>query len=297
VDEALLILNGKKADRPEIRQAVNTLRDDEHQLDVRITWEAGDIHRYIDEACRHNIELVIVGGGDGSVNEAVNSILTREGKVPALGIMPLGTANDFATSCRIPSEPLESLRLALTGESTAIDAVQANDRFFLNVASVGFGAAVTANTPAALKNFLGGGAYTIAGLVQALDFEPYPSRVLTPDGEFNGQLLVGAVCNGRTAGGGQQLAPEALLNDGLLDVLIVNRFSMSAVPQVLEELKNPGAEGEFIQRLKTPWLEGESDHEIPINLDGEPYAANQIRFSVQTNAIKVVLPPDCPCIQ
>ena len=72
---------------------------------------------------------------------------------------------------------------------------------------------------------------------------------------------------------------------------------MSAVSQVLEELKNPRAEGEFIQRFKTPWLEGESDHEIPINLDGEPYAANQIRFSVQTNAIKVILPPDCPCIQ
>ncbi len=170
---ALLILNGKKADRPEIRQAVNTLRDDEHRLDVRVTWEAGDIHRYIDEACRRNIEHVVVGGGDESVNEAANSILSREGKVPALGIMPLGTANDFATSCRIPSDPLESLRLALTGESRSIDAVQANEQFFLNVASVGFGAAVTANTPVELKNFLGGGAYTIAGLIQALKFDSF----------------------------------------------------------------------------------------------------------------------------
>ena len=297
MSEALLILNGKKADRPEIRQAVSTLRDDEHQLDVRVTWEAGDIHRYIDEACRRNIEHVVVGGGDGSVNEAANSILTREGKVPALGIMPLGTANDFATSCRIPSDPLESLRLALTGESRSIDAVQANERFFLNVASVGFGAAVTANTPVELKNFLGGGAYTIAGLIQALKFEPYPSRVHTPDWESSGQLLVGAVCNGRTAGGGQPLAPEALLNDGLMDVLMINHFSAPDVPQVLQEWNNPGAEGKFIRRFKVPWLEGESDHEIPVNLDGEPYAANQIRFSVQASAIKVVLPPHCPCIQ
>ncbi len=297
MSEALLILNGKKANRPDIRQAVNTICGAQHQLDVRVTWEAGDIHRYIGEACHRSIELVIVGGGDGSVNEAANSILAREGKVPALGIMPLGTANDFATSCRIPGEPLASLKLALTGESTAIDAVQANERFFLNVATAGFGAAVTANTPVALKNFLGGGAYTIAGLVQALDFEPYPSRVLTPDGEYNAQLLVGAVCNGRTAGGGQALAPEALLNDGLLDVLIINRFSMSDVRLVLEELKNPGAESKFVQRFKTPWLEGESDYKIPVNLDGEPYAAKQICFSVQANAIKVVLPPDCPCIQ
>ena len=164
------------------------------------------------------------------------------------------------------------------------------------MASVGFGAAVTANTPVELKNFLGGGAYTIAGLIQALDFEPYPSRVLTPDGEFSGQLLVGAVCNGRTAGGGQPLAPEALLNDGLLDLLVINRFALTDVPQVLQELTNPGTEGTFIKRFKAPWLEGESEQSIPINLDGEPYSANRVRFSVKPGAIDVVLPPDCPCI-
>ncbi len=293
----MLILNGKKAGQPEIREAVNSLRGAQHQLDVRVTWEAGDIGRNIDEACVRNLERVVIGGGDGSVHEAANAILTREGKVPLLGILPLGTANDFATSCQIPVEPLKALRLALTGEATAIDAVQANEKFFLNVATVGFGAAVTVNTPVELKNFLGGGAYTLTGLVQALNFEPYPSRVVTPDGEFSGQLLVGAVCNGRSAGGGQKLAPEALLNDGLLDVLIINRFSMSDVPRILEELKTPGTEGRFIKRLKTPWLEGESEFEIPVNLDGEPFAANQIRFSVQPGAIKVILPPECPCIQ
>ncbi|MCH7822809.1 MAG: hypothetical protein IIA07_12395 [Proteobacteria bacterium] len=171
--EALLILNGKKAGRPEIRQAVNTLRDAEHRLDVRVTWEAGDIHRYIDEACRRNIERVVVGGGDGSVNEAANSILTREGNALALGIMPLGTANDFATSCRIPSDPLESLRLALTGESRSIDAVQANEQFFLNVASVGFGAAVTANLGSSKRYQSGIAAgLPVHSVIRALDLIP-----------------------------------------------------------------------------------------------------------------------------
>ena len=82
MSEALLILNGKKANQPDVRLAVNTLRDTEHQLDVRVTWEAGDIGRYIDEACVRNLERVVVGGGDGSVNEAANAILTREGKIP-----------------------------------------------------------------------------------------------------------------------------------------------------------------------------------------------------------------------
>jgi lipid kinase YegS len=268
VGETLLVLNGKKAGQPDIREAVKSLRDAQHQLDVRV-----------------------------SINEAANAILKRAGSVPALGILPLGTANDFATCCGIPSEPPESLRLAITGKPHRIDAIQANEQFFLNVASAGFGAAVTAETPVELKNFLGGGAYTISGLVQALNFEPYPSRVRAPDRQFDEQLLVGAVCNGRLAGGGQPLAPEALLDDGLLDVLMISRFSAADVPQVLQEFKNIGADGKFIRRFKIPWLECESTRQIPVNLDGEPYSASHVRFSVTAGAISVVLPPNCPCIK
>jgi lipid kinase YegS len=297
VGEALLVLNGKKAGQPDIRAAVKTLRDAQHQLDVRVTWEYGDIARYVDEACARKIERLVVGGGDGSVNEAANAILKRSGKVPALGILPLGTANDFASCCGIPGKLVDALRLGITGNPHAIDAVQANEQFFLNVASAGFGAAVTANTPVELKNFLAGGAYTISGLVQVLNFEPYYSRVRTPDKEFSEQLLIGAICNGRLAGGGQSLAPEALLDDGLMNVLMVNRFLPADVPQVLQEFKNPRADGKFIRMFKTPWLECESEQQIPVNLDGEPHSANQFRFSVSAGAIRVVLPPDCPCIK
>lgn len=292
-----LVLNGKKADQAEIREAVKSVRDAQHYLDVRVSWEAGDIARLVTEACERDIDRLIIGGGDGSINEATNAILNHEGNMPDMGILPLGTANDFATACGIPAEPLPALQLALTEEPRAVDAVQANERYFLNVASAGFGAAVTANTPVELKNFLGGGAYTIAGLIHALDFEPYPCRALTPDEEFSEQLLVGAICNGRSAGGGQPLAPDALLDDGLLEIVMINRSTLADAPQVVQEFKNPGATGKFIRRFQSPWLECESDHEIPVNLDGEPFSAEHIRFAVQPGAINVVLPPDCPCVQ
>jgi lipid kinase YegS len=294
--ESLLILNGKKAGQPEIREAVSSLRAENYDLGVRVTWEGGDVARYVAEAFDRGVDRLVIGGGDGSVNEATNAMLGCEGKAPAMGILPLGTANDFATACTIPAEPLTALQLALTGRAHSIDAVRANDRFFLNVASAGFGAAVTANTPVAMKNFLGGGAYTISGLIQALDFEPYPSQAETPDVRFSEQLLVGAVCNGRTAGGGQPLAPDALLDDGLMDVVMINHFGAADVGQVVQEFKNPVAEGKFVRRLQTPSLKCDSSREIPINLDGEPYAAKHVEFSVQPGAIRVVLPPNCPCI-
>ncbi len=182
--ESLLVLNGKSANRPEIREAVRSLRDAQFHLDVRVTWEAGDIARFVAEGCSRKVERLIIGGGDGSLNEAANALMSHKGTRPAMGIMPLGTANDFATACGIPKQPLESLQLALTGDVHGIDAVQAGERFFINVASAGFGAEVTATTPADLKNFLGGGAYTIAGLVQALRFNlirPVPAH---PTGNF-----------------------------------------------------------------------------------------------------------------
>ena len=298
---ALLILHGEKIGTPNIRQAVYSLRKMGHSVHVRVTWEGGDIDRFVDEACNLNVERIIVGGGDGSLNEAVNALLAKHGNVPPLGILPLGTANDFATACAIPQTPLEALELALTAKPVAIDIIQANEQFFINVASMGFGAVVTANTPVDLKNFIGGGAYTLAGLVQALNFEPYKSRVTSPNKSLVKNILVAAVCNGRTAGGGQLLAPKALINDGLLDTFLISEFSMMDSPQVIQELQQSvpttDSSNRFVRRFRVPWLETELDHSVPLNLDGEPYSASRIRFSVLPQAIRVLLPDDCPCLE
>ncbi len=293
---SLLILNGKKAGEPAIRDAVHRLRGAGHALDVRVTWESGDVQRFVDEASQRDLQRIIVGGGDGSLNEAANALVQRPDPDMALGILPLGTANDFATTCGIPRPPLAALELALEGPACPVDVARANEHHFLNVASIGFGASVTANTPVELKNFLGGGAYTLAGLVQALNFVPYPTLVRTPDREIEGQLLVGAVCNGRTAGGGQPLAPAAMLDDGLLDVLLLKHFLPRNATQVIQELRNPEMAGEFVERFQVSSIAGESEVETPFNLDGEPFLEKQLRISVLPGAIRVVLPPRCPCI-
>ncbi len=82
-------------------QAVNLLRDEGIDIHVRVTWEKGDAARFIDEALQLNVETVIAGGGDGTINEVATALVERGGKM-ALGILPLGTANDFATSVGIP---------------------------------------------------------------------------------------------------------------------------------------------------------------------------------------------------
>jgi len=295
---AHLIINGKKAGISAIREAVGRIRDMGHDLQVRVTWEYGDGLRYVKEAGEKGVDCVIAGGGDGTVNEISHGlILLDEPQRPAMGILPLGTANDFATCCTIPTEPFAALTLALRADIVLVDIVQTNNRYFINVASAGFGAAVTTETPVELKNFLGGGAYTLMGLIKLLNFSPYIVSLKTENYSFEGEAVVGAICNGRQSGGGQILARDAYINDGMFDVIIARPFPIHELEQVREELANPSPEGEFITSFQTPWLESYSEEPIPVNLDGEPIRENKIRFEILPGAIKLAVPNDCPCVK
>ena len=292
-----LIINGKKAGRPDVRAAVQAVRATGIVVDVRVTWERGDGGRLVAEAARDGVPRVIAAGGDGSVNEIVNGVMAvPEGSRPEMGIMPLGTANDFATACGFPQEPLPALQLAATGVARPIDLGRCNDAYFANVASGGFGAAVTTETPVELKNFVGGGAYTLMGLVKALNFLPYACSIRTPAGEMAGDIVLGAICNGRQAGGGQPLAPEAMLDDGLLDIVALRAFPPAAVPQVVAEMVAGRGDGDYVVRMRVPWLEVVAPAPIPVNLDGEPVTGTAFRFACVPNCCRMVLPADCPCL-
>ncbi len=292
-----LILNGKKAALEMVRAAIFQARK-QGPIDVRVTWEAGDVPRLVQEAYNENCTRIIVAGGDGTVKEAVDALINLpEDNRPELAILPLGTANDFATACTVPTDLASALTLAQQGIATPIDCVKANDEYFINVASGGFGAQVTTSTPVELKNFLGGGAYTLNGLVQALNFTPYHGEITLPDTTLAGEVIVGAVCNSRQAGGGQQLAPNALINDGLLDVVILLSFPKEDLVQVVEELLSTGNSGTYVKRYQTPWVKWQSKSVIPTNLDGEPISAKQIHYQIMPNAIKLVIPKYSPVLK
>lgn len=293
-----IILNGKKAGYESVRSSISTLKKEVDNISVRVTYEYGDVERFVFEAVKEGVKLLIVGGGDGSVNEIADAMakLPKE-KRPKLAILPLGTANDFATACQIPLDSLEALRLATSGSSVSIDIAKANDRHFINMATAGFGAQVTADTPVELKNFLGGGAYTLVGVLKAIDFVPYIGYMKTPDFESEQSGVIAAVCNGRQAGGGQVLAPNAYINDGLLDMVIISNPPLTELHILLDELKNPSSHGKYIKYFQTPWIETLSEEIIPVNLDGEPYQNKKIRFEIVPDAIDLVLPNYCPLLK
>nr|WP_298414728.1 lipid kinase YegS [uncultured Halomonas sp.] len=299
---ARLILNGKSSQNLEVREAVKALRKEGYDLQVRVTWEAGDGLRYAQEACHEGIGRLIVGGGDGTVSEVANGLMgLDEAERASLGILPLGSANDLANSLGLPLLPLAALRVALSVSSRAVDVVHLGDDYFINVASGGFGAQVTRWTPNSLKRVLGGGAYALMGMFSIWRYRPYRGLIRwTENGhekEIEAPLFLLAIANGSQAGGGQPLAPQSKIDDGLLDVLIVRHFSsLSEMRQLMTELERIPANGDFVRTVRTPHVVFRADGAFPINLDGEPRFLREFEATLIPRAIRMLVPASSPLL-
>lgn len=292
---SLLILNGKNTDNDLLRAAVKKYRQAGYAIFVRVTWEHGDAQRYVEEAVSLKVATVIAGGGDGTINEVAGALtLLPAEQRPCLGILPLGTANDFASACDIPQEMDKALLLAIAGKASAIDLARVNhDRYFINMATGGFGTRITTETPARLKSALGGASYLIHGLLRMDTFKADRCDINGPDFHWSGEALVIGIGNGRQAGGGQALCPTALINDGQLQLRILS--SEEWLPALLNSLSSAEDNPQIVSAT-LPWLEITSPHDVTFNLDGEPLTGKHFRIDVIPQALTCRLPPQCPLL-
>jgi lipid kinase YegS len=300
-ESACLVLHGKAAMREDVRAAVRKLRDEGIPIDVRVTWEGGDAERFARQAANEGFGVVIAGGGDGTVNQVVAGLVNasdEKGTSSSLAVLPLGTANDLAHACRIPLEPLAALRLAVSGPSARVDVGRVNGHCLLNVATGGFGSQVTVATPPELKKLLGGAAYLLTGLTHFTSIRPEHGRLTGPGFAWEGPFLVLAVGNGRQAGGGHQLCPEALLNDGLLDVSVLPKLPNDELAHALRGLLREGraAVHRSVVAARLAQLEIDTDEALQINLDGEPITGTKFRFEILPQRLEMKLPSDCPLL-
>lgn len=300
-----LILNGKSAGDDAVREAVQALRDAGLALDVRVTWEGGDAERYVAEAIADGVGTIIAGGGDGTLSEVVTTLAHRgeaADALPVLGLLPLGTANDFATAAGICAAPDVALRLVRDAPAAAIDLLklQANGdtHWAANLASGGFGTEVTTDTHEGLKKWLGGLAYVLTGLSRLGRIEPLRARLHGPDFEWEGEFIALAIGNGRQAGGGQTLCPDALIDDGLLDVTIVPPLEgelLATFGTAMTEGKLAALDDVAVRR-QLQWIEIDAADALTLNLDGEPVEAGHFRIDCVPKRLRMQLPADCPLL-
>jgi len=300
-----LILNGKATGNEDVREAVAALRERGVQLEVRVTWESGDAERYVAEAIAHGVDTIIAAGGDGTLSEVAETLAHREeaaDALPSLGLLPLGTANDFATAAEIPDEPLAALELMTHAPARPVDLLRIDADgevwWCANVASGGFGTEVTVETDEGLKKVLGGLAYLVTGVSRLGRIDPIQARVRAPGFEWAGGFIALGIGNGRQAGGGQVLCPEALIDDGLLDITVIPELS-GEVASTFAALVKGGKRGaleQVAERVQAPWVEIEAEVPLTLNLDGEPVQARHFRIDCVPGRVNLHVALDSPLL-
>jgi diacylglycerol kinase family enzyme len=317
-----IIANGKKAGDEGLREGVMKLRDEGHNVEVRVTWEADDVERFTKEALEAGVDTIVAAGGDGSVNQLASALVSLDApSSTAMAVIPLGTANDFATGLGIPEDAYEALKLAAGDTASPIDVGSVNDQVFVNVATGGFGAEITESTDSGLKDKLGGASYLLTGLTSPQKLSAKDATAKMPldalvkqdgkwvpladikhelittakkDGKdyavFEGKLLVLAVGNAKQAGGGVQLCPDAQVDDGKLDVTYILNPNLEDVPKIITGLQNDKALEGPTGMLRCSWLEVDCPDELQINRDGEPMRAAHFNFKIMHNRLELHMP-------
>ncbi len=297
----MAVVNGKIAAKAEVAAAVLKLASAEGGARVRVTSGAGDARRFAEEAAAEGADLVVVFGGDGTLNEVASGLSSSTGDIfdGAIGVVPAGTANDYAASAGIPVDsPPRAVEALPDYRPVELDLGRVSgdaDGVFVNVATAGFGVEASSTASEELKAVLGRVSYLVSGLASAGEAKPRLARISAPgfDRELSFHLL--AIGNARYAGGGMPLCPEADPTDGQFDVTIVPE---GTVGETLAEVVRNGLRGigEAGIRFRAPWVEVQAEEPLQINLDGEPASGSRFRFEVRSRAVRVLLPPDSPMI-
>lgn len=213
---------------------------------------------------------IVCCGGDGTLNEAVNGIMSLE-KRPLLGYIPCGSTNDFANSIGIPVIVEDSYKTAVDGKPFTIDIGSINNRYFSYVAGFGLFTSVSYETPQTIKNILGYQAYILTGLKEITNIKTYPVKITYDGGVIEDDVMIGLVSNSNSIAGLKILFENyADLNDGLFEVLLVRKpKNISLLRNIVNCLVEKKFDNDMFYSFKTNKLVIESRDYIKWTVDGE----------------------------
>jgi YegS/Rv2252/BmrU family lipid kinase len=259
---------------------------------VHRVLSGAELGETLDRAVADGHDLIVVGGGDGTVACAAGRVARTD---VMLGVLPLGTANDLARTLEIPKNLDRACAAVADGKVVDIDLGRANGQPFLNVASVGLSVGVTEALSPGLKRHIGPLAYGIATLRAYVRHEPFRARLEFPEGDHEPMeledLLQVAVGNGRHYGGGNTVSPTAGIDDHILDIYAIVVAPLREHVRIARLLKDGSfVEHDRVRHLTSRRVRLVTEPPLSVNLDGEITTATPTNFTIQRNAVHVVVP-------
>ena len=237
-------------------------------------------------------ELVIVAGGDGTLNSAVDGLI--ETRLP-VGVLPLGTANDFARTLDLPTDLAEACRVIAEGHTRQIDVGQVNGKHFLNVASIGWSVEITQRLTKEVKRVWGVFAYLIAAIQALFHSRLFPAEIRTETETFRVRTLQIAIGNGRHYGGGLTVAENAEIDDRRLDLYSLELTHLWQIFTILWRLKTGSLEtSKYARTLRGKSFQIITRRPYRINTDGELTTRTPASFKIVPAALTVFVPAPAP---
>lgn len=246
------------------------------------------------EATEHEELRVYACGGDGTLNECVNGAALSPNV--AVGIYPHGTGNDFLkTFGERDMAKFRDLRTLVAGETRAVDLIDCNGRYGVNICSVGIDARVGTDVHKYSKIPIIGGstAYVVSLMVNTIKGVKTKMRVIARDIDITADYSLICACNGRFYGGGFNPVPEALIDDGVLEFLLVAGVSRLKVAQIVKRY----SQGRFreladvITHIRGDYLRICCEKTFVVNVDGEAIYSDDINFKLIPGGVNIIFPP------
>lgn len=281
--------NGKKT-----QYIIGRLKEKFNELEVKPTGKRGDAGDFAREACG-NCDVLVVAGGDGTLNEVINAIVPCQNR-PKIGYIPTGTTNDLAHSLRIPKNTKKALNIILQGNTIKHDVFKAGQKYGIYVCGFGVFTGCSYNAAQKYKKHFGRIAYAMNGAKEMFTGKPFDLELITEDKNFSGKFVLGLIVNSRYVAG-FKINKMACCNDGFVNVVLVKthakkHFTLASLLRVfrvfLFGIKSLNHSKKCII-LKLNKFKINVEKNITINLDGEEGFKGSFDFEVLPEAVEIMV--------
>ncbi|MCR4502052.1 diacylglycerol kinase [Staphylococcus warneri] len=240
-----------------------------YETSAYATEREGDATLEAERALKQQYDILIVAGGDGTLNEVVNGIAEQPNR-PKLGVIPMGTVNDFGRALHLPNDIMGALDVIIEGHSTKVDIGKMNSRYFINLAAGGQLTQVSYETPSKLKSIVGSFAYYIKGFEMLPQMKAVDLRIEYDDKVFQGEALLFLLGLTNSMAGFEKLVPDAKLDDGYYTLIIVEKANLAELGHIM----TLASRGEHTKHPKVIYEKAKSINissytEMQLNVDGE----------------------------